>query len=129
MRLSLKRSANSRNSSKIVRSPEHVRASLFTPFRDPVPTLAEMERMLELRRAGRNRQVPSLAWRMQAAVSKTPAHNRLFEMVLEPLTEVLVQQIKITDDLGVELHRNFLGNIAPSRCSPPTGRFTYDVKI
>jgi DNA-binding FadR family transcriptional regulator len=41
------------------------------------------------------------------------AHNRFFEMVLDPLTEVFLQQIKLTDsyDTGWELHRSIFEEI------------------
>jgi len=42
------------------------------------------------------------------------SHNRFFEMVLEPLTHVFVQQIKLTDSytIGVDLHRHIYDKIA-----------------
>ncbi len=41
------------------------------------------------------------------------AHNRFFEMVLDPLTEVFLQQIKLTNsyDTGWELHRSIFEEI------------------
>lgn len=41
------------------------------------------------------------------------AHNRFFEMVLDPLTEVFLQQIKLTDsyDTGWDLHRSIFEEI------------------
>jgi DNA-binding FadR family transcriptional regulator len=42
------------------------------------------------------------------------AHNRYFEMVLGPLTEVYLQQIKLTDSyiVGVDLHRKVFECVA-----------------
>lgn len=120
-------------------SPEKVKDALLRLFKDqPVPGIAEMESILELR------QVLEETVADLAAVRATPedlseieqaldamssgsseaaiieadlrfhqsiaaaAHNRYFEMVLSPLTQVLLQQIKLTDSysVGVELHRH-----------------------
>lgn len=120
-------------------TPERVKASLLRLFRDqPIPTLSEMDLMLELRQtleetvaslaavratpenlqeiaaaledmgAGRGEQETIEAdLRFHMAIAKA-AHNRFFEMVLEPLTQVFLQQIKLTDSytVGVDLHRN-----------------------
>ena len=127
-------------------TPARVKASLLRLFRDqPIPTLAEMERMLELREVLEEtvaglaavRATPEDLQRISAALTgmadagsrvedtieadlrfhiavSEAAHNRFFEMVLEPLTQVFVQQIKLTDsyDVGVELHRNVFESIS-----------------
>ena len=126
-------------------TPEQVKASLLRLFRDqPIPTLSEMERMMELR------EVLEEAVAGLAAVRATPedlkqiagaladmadpartaeetieadlrfhmavaeaSHNRFFQMVLEPLTHVFIQQIKLTDSytVGVDLHRQIFEKI------------------
>lgn len=127
-------------------SPERVKAALLRLFRDqPIPTLAEMEHMLELREV-LEETVAGLAAvraskddleRISKALSDMGAgapsaedtieadlrfhlavaaasHNRFFAMVLEPLTHVFVQQIKLTDsyEVGVDLHRQVYDKIA-----------------
>ena len=127
-------------------TPERVKASLLRLFSDqPIPTLGEMERMMELR------EVLEEAVAALAAVRATPddlekistalddmaatghtveetidadlrfhvalaaaAHNRYFEMVIEPLFQVFVQQIKLTDsyEVGVNMHRQVYEKIA-----------------
>ncbi len=127
-----------RGSFTIAPSPERVKDSLRRLFKDqPIPSLSEMERMLELRQileetaAGLAavRCTPEDLERMEGALAqmsrKTPeantieadlrfhhavacaAHNRYFEMVLEPLTHVFIQQIKLSNSykVGVEMHR------------------------
>jgi GntR family transcriptional regulator, transcriptional repressor for pyruvate dehydrogenase complex len=126
-------------------NPERVKASLLRLFRDqPVPTLSEMERMLELREV-LEESVAGLAamratpedlsnmetaladmaadrgeeqtieadFRFHMAIAKA-AQNRFFEMVIDPLTQVFIQQIKLTDSftVGVELHRQIYQHIA-----------------
>jgi DNA-binding FadR family transcriptional regulator len=127
-------------------TPERVKASLLRLFRDqPIPTLSEMERMMELREvleetvaglaavratpedlekiaaaladmAAPDRSVEETIeadLRFHVAVAKA-AHNRFFEMVIDPFTQVFVQQIKLTDSytVGVELHRHIFDKIA-----------------
>ena len=119
-------------------TPERVKASLMRLFRDqPLPTLSDMERMLELREVLEEtvaalaavRATPEDLALMNAALSDMAAgiteeetiaadlrfhmavakaaHNRFFEMVLDPLTQVYLQQIKLTDsyEVGLDLHR------------------------
>jgi DNA-binding FadR family transcriptional regulator len=127
-------------------TPERVKAALFRLFRDqPIPTLLEMEHMLELREVleetvaglaavranAEDLQRISTALADMAATDTSAeetiaadlrfhlavaaaAHNRFFEMVLEPLTHVFVQQIKLTDSytIGIELHRHVYDRIA-----------------
>jgi DNA-binding FadR family transcriptional regulator len=127
-------------------TPERVKASLFRLFRDqPIPTLIEMERMMELREVLEEtvaglaavRATPEDLQRISAALADMAAtdrsveetieadlrfhvavaeaaHNRFFEMVIEPLTQVYVQQIKLTDSytVGVDLHRHIYEKIA-----------------
>ena len=127
-------------------TPERVKTALLRLFRDqPIPTLGEMERMIELRevleetvaglaaiRATKedlNRIAKALTDMAAAGVSAEvtieadlrfhlavaeAAHNRFFEIVLEPLTQVFVQQIKLTDSyqVGVDLHRQVYDKIA-----------------
>jgi len=127
-------------------TPERVKSALLRLFRDQrIPTLAEMEHMLELReileetvaglaavRATEEdlRRISTALSEMGASGSSTEqtiqadlrfhlavaaaSHNRFFEMVLEPLTNVFVQQIKLTDSytVGVDLHRQVYDKIA-----------------
>ena len=127
-------------------TPERVKSALLRLFRDqPIPTLTEMEHMIELREVleetvaglaavranekdlqqisnalsdmaatGRSAEEPS------QPISNSPFRCRslpltaFFEMVLEPLTHVFVQQIKLTDSytVGVDLHRSVYEKIA-----------------
>ena len=106
----------------------------------PIPALEEMERMLELRgileetvatlaavrataedlaevESGLNDMARATSvdevicgdLRFHAAVARG-AHNHYFEMVIDPLTEAFVQQMKLTDpqNAGIELHRHVL---------------------
>jgi DNA-binding FadR family transcriptional regulator len=135
-----------RGTMTVAPSPERVKAALLRLFRDqPLPTLTEMEHMLELREV-LEETVAGLAavraskedlHKISAALSDMAAtetsveetieadlrfhlavaaasHNRFFQMVLEPLTHVFVQQIKLTDSytVGVDLHRNVYEKIA-----------------
>jgi DNA-binding FadR family transcriptional regulator len=135
-----------RGTMTVAPSPERVKAALFRLFRDqPIPTLTEMEHMLELREV-LEETVAGLAavrateedlQRISTALSDMAAtgsseeetiqadlrfhlaiaaasHNRFFEMVLEPLTHVFVQQIKLTDSytVGADLHRSVYDKIA-----------------
>jgi GntR family transcriptional regulator, transcriptional repressor for pyruvate dehydrogenase complex len=132
-------------------TPDRVKAALMRLFRDqPVPTLAEMEHMIELREvleetvAGlaavrateEDLQRISTALGRMAATGSTveetieadlefhlavaaASHNRFFGMVLEPLTHVYVQQIKLTDSytVGVDLHRHIY-DLNPAHSGP-----------
>jgi DNA-binding FadR family transcriptional regulator len=125
-------------------TPQQVKASLLRLFRDqPLPTLVEMERMLELREvleetvaalaavrataedlkliadaledmaAGQSvEETIDADLRFHLAVAKA-AHNRFFEMVIAPITQVYIQQIKLTDSytVGLELHRRIFESI------------------
>jgi DNA-binding FadR family transcriptional regulator len=135
-----------RGTMTVAPTPERVKASLLRLFRDqPIPTLSEMERMMELREVLEEtvaglaavRATPEDLQRISAALADMAAtgrsveetieadlrfhvavaeaaHNRFFEMVLEPLTQVFVQQIKLTDSytVGVDLHRHVFDKIA-----------------
>jgi len=126
-------------------TPTQVKASLLRLFRDqPIPTLSEMERMMELREVLEEsvaglaavRATPEDLKQIAAALADMAApnrtaeetieadlrfhmavaeasHNRFFQMVLEPLTHVFIQQIKLTDSytVGVELHRQVFEKI------------------
>ena len=126
-------------------TPERVKVSLLRLFRDqPLPTLSDMERMLELREV-LEETVAALAavratpddlaliaaalsdmdasktdedtieadLRFHMAVAKA-AHNRFFEMVIDPLTQVFLQQIALTDsyEVGVDLHRQIFDQVS-----------------
>ncbi|MEO8659174.1 MAG: FadR/GntR family transcriptional regulator [Bryobacteraceae bacterium] len=113
-------------------SPDRVKHSLLRLFKDqPIPTLAEMERMSELRgvleetvaglaavratEENRKEMADALdAMANNSDVTKIieadlhfhravarAAQNHYFEMVTEPLTEAFVQQIKVTDSYNV----------------------------
>ncbi len=119
-------------------SPEKVKDSLRRLFRDqPLPSIAEMERLLELRQvleetaAGlaavranaddlREMEAALIAMGQDASEPETieadlrfhrtlarATHNHYFEIVLEPLTHVFIQQIKLSDSysVGVEMHK------------------------
>jgi len=122
--------------------PDRVKESLLRLFRDqPLPTIREMEDLLELRQVLEETTASLAAVRASADdlaeidtalremkqedgdVDRTiaadlrfhrsvmrAAHNPYIEMVLDPLMEVLLQQIKLTNSLntGWELHRNIL---------------------
>jgi DNA-binding FadR family transcriptional regulator len=104
----------------------------------PVPKLEDMELMLELRQVFEEtvaelaavRRTPEDLHAIEAALKEMgrtaetsdtiqadlrfhqavtkAAHNRYFEIVLEPLTEVFLQQMKLTDsyELGFDLHKH-----------------------
>jgi GntR family transcriptional repressor for pyruvate dehydrogenase complex len=125
-------------------TPDRVKSSLLRLFRDqPIPTLDDMQRMLELREvleetaaglaairatpedlqsiavtlddmaAGKTvEEIIEADLRFHLAVAKS-AHNRFFEMVIDPITQVFIQQIKLTDSfsLGLELHRQIYEQI------------------
>jgi len=135
-----------RGTMTVAPTPARVKASLLRLFRDqPVPTLSEMERMMELREVLEEtvaglaavRATPDDLQRISAALADMAAtgrsveetieadlrfhvavaeaaHNRFFEMVIDPLTQVFVQQIKLTDSytVGVDLHRHVFEKIA-----------------
>jgi GntR family transcriptional regulator, galactonate operon transcriptional repressor len=118
---------------------ERVKLSLLRLFRDqPLPTLEDMQAMLELREVleevaaglaavratpedleqiaaaledmggeGTVETIVDADLRFHLAIAKA-AHNRFFEMVIEPFTQVFIQQIKLTDSfsVGLELHRD-----------------------
>jgi DNA-binding FadR family transcriptional regulator len=119
-------------------SPEKVKDSLRRLFREqPIPSIAEMERLLELRQVLEEtaaglaavRANPDDLIEMEAALIAMgnysseletieadlrfhrtvarAAHNHYFEIVLEPLTHVFIQQIKLSDSysVGVEMHK------------------------
>jgi DNA-binding FadR family transcriptional regulator len=125
-------------------TPARVKDSLLRLFRDqPIPTLSEMELMLELRETLEEtvasfaavRATPENLAQMGAALDDMAAdrsveetieadlrfhmaiakaaHNRFFEMVLEPLTQVFIQQIKLTDSytVGIDLHRHIFEQV------------------
>jgi len=135
-----------RGTMTVAPTPERVKASLMRLFRDqPIPTLSEMERMMELREVLEEtvavlaavRATPEDLQRISTALSDMAApgrsmeeaieadlrfhlaiaeaaHNRFFEMVIDPLTQVFIQQIKITDSytVGVDLHRSVYDKVA-----------------
>jgi DNA-binding FadR family transcriptional regulator len=126
------------------RKPDRVKESLLRLFQDqPIPTIAGVERLLELRQVleettaslaavrateedlkeiqaaleGMNAENLNLAdaaaadLRFHLAVMRA-AHNPYLEMVLHPLMEVFLQQIKLTSlEWGFELHRNLFLDI------------------
>jgi DNA-binding FadR family transcriptional regulator len=126
-------------------SPGRVKELLLRLFGDqPVPTVEDMEHLLELRQV-LEETTASLAAvrateedlaRIEGALNEmrheaadldrtiaadlqfhrsvmTAAHNRYIEMVLDPLMEVFLQQIKVTDTshLGLNLHRDIFKEI------------------
>src|SRR6185295_18253453 len=135
-----------RGTMTVAPTPERVKSALLRLFRDqPIPTLTEMEHMIELREvleetvAGlaavraneKDLQQISAALSDMAATGRSveetiaadlqfhlavaaACHNRFFELVLEPLTHVFVQQIKLTDSytVGVDLHRQVFVKIS-----------------
>src|SRR5690242_5018862 len=128
-----------RGTTVVAPSPDRVKTALARLFRDqPIPTLEDMERMIELRGileetvAGlaavraTSEDVQRIAQALagMAATDATEeqtseadvsfhmaiaaaSHNRFFEIVLEPLTSVFVQQVKLTNsyEVGVDQHR------------------------
>lgn len=135
-----------RGTMTVAPTPERVKASLMRLFRDqPIPTLTEMERMMELREVLEEtvaalaavRATPEDLEKISAALADmaaigrtveetieadlrfhlaiaTAAHNRYFEMVIDPLTQVFIQQIKLSDSytVGVDLHRHIYEKVA-----------------
>lgn len=126
-------------------SPHRVKESLLRLFGDqPVPTVQDMEHLLELRQVLEETTASLAAVRateadleqIEAALNDMKqegidldgtvaadlrfhrsvmiaAHNRYIEIVLDPLMEVYLQQIKLTDssDLGWDLHHDIFLNI------------------
>lgn len=118
-------------------SPEKVKESLLRLFRgQPIPSMDEMDRLLELRgvleetaaalaaeratdadieqigealksmnRGGTEQRTIEADLRFHGAIARA-THNRYFEMVLEPLMQVLAQQVKLTNSyrVGEDLH-------------------------
>jgi GntR family transcriptional regulator, transcriptional repressor for pyruvate dehydrogenase complex len=126
-------------------SPDRVKTSLRQLFRDqPMPTIQDMEQLLELRQVLEETTASLAAVRATtedlteieaaleemrkhgAALEKTvsadlrfhrsimrAAHNPFIEMVLDPLMEVFLQQIKVTNtfNTGWEAHHNIFMEI------------------
>lgn len=126
-------------------SPDRVKTSLLQLFRDqPMPTIQDLEQMLELRQVLEETTASLAAVRATAedlreielaleemrndgaALEQTvsadlrfhrsimrAAHNTFIEMVLDPLMEVFLQQIKVTDifNTGWEAHRHIFREI------------------
>lgn len=124
---------------------DRVKALLVRLFQNqPIPTVQEMERLLELRQVLEETAASLAAVRateedvgeIQAALDAMKedgldldetiaadlrfhqavtraAHNRYFEMVLDPLTGVVLQQIKVTTTYaaGLDLHRAILVSV------------------
>jgi GntR family transcriptional regulator, galactonate operon transcriptional repressor len=124
--------------------PDLVRESLLRVFSgQPIPTIEEMESMLELRQVleemsaslaavrateedlagiehalagmeGGGTLEESIAADMEfhRAVLRA-AHNRYLEMILDPVTSVFLQQIKLTNTafMGLKLHREIFEQI------------------
>ncbi|MCC7497782.1 MAG: FadR family transcriptional regulator [Bryobacterales bacterium] len=128
----------------VSRELDRVKEALARVFADqPVPSLADMELMLELRQvleetaaelasvratpddlAAMERALQGMecegseAETMEAdlafhhAVARA-SHNRYLEMIIEPLTQVFLQQIQITNvySVGADLHRHIFDAI------------------
>jgi DNA-binding FadR family transcriptional regulator len=126
-------------------SPDRVKTSLLQLFRDqPMPTIQDMEQLLELRQVLEETTASLAAVRataedlgeMEAALEEMrksetnleqtvsadlrfhrsimrAAHNPFIEMVLDPLMEVFLQQIKVTDtfNTGWQAHRKIFVEI------------------
>lgn len=128
-----------RGTQVVSRVLDRVKEALARVFADqPIPSLADMELMLELRQVLEEtaaelaavRATPADLQAMEAALAgmemegAEPAvmeadlafhqaiaratHNRYLEMIIEPLTQVFLQQIRITNvySVGVDLHRH-----------------------
>ena len=133
-------------------SPNRVKTSLLQLFRDqPMPSIQEMEQLLELRQVLEEtaaslaavrataqdleeieaalegmrqggadlRQTISADLRFHRSIMRA-AHNPFIEMVLDPLMEVFLQQIKVSNtfNTGWEAHRNIFAEI---RAHNPVG--------
>lgn len=126
-------------------SPDRVKTSLLRLFRDqPMPTIQDLEQMVELRQVLEETTASLAAVRataedlreIEAALDEMrndgaslehtvsadlrfhrsimrAAHNTFIEMVLDPLMEVFLQQIKVTDifNTGWQAHRNIFAEI------------------
>jgi len=135
-----------RGTTVVAPSPDRVKTALARLFRDqPIPTLDDMDHMIELRGileetvAGLAavRATPQDLEKIAHALSDMAApentdeqtseadvrfhmasaaasHNRFFEIVLEPLTSVYVQQVKLTNsyEVGIDQHRRIYEKIA-----------------
>ncbi len=122
--------------------PDRVKQSLLRLFGDqPIPTLTEMESMLELRQIleATEEDLSEIAAALQQmgneeadldttieadlrfhrAVVKA-AHNAYLEMVLDPIVSVFIQQIKLTNSYhtGIPAHRHIFDEI---RAHNPVG--------
>jgi GntR family transcriptional repressor for pyruvate dehydrogenase complex len=76
--------------------------------------LAAMQAALaEMERGGPEEQVAEADLCFHLAVARA-AHNPYFEMVLEPLTSVFIEQIRLSNSytVGLEMHRHVVGEIA-----------------
>jgi GntR family transcriptional regulator, galactonate operon transcriptional repressor len=124
--------------------PDLVRESLLRVFGgQPIPTIEEMESMLELRQVLEEMSASLAAVRateadlagieqalmgmesggtLEEAIAADvefhravlrAAHNRYLEMVLDPVTSVFLQQIKLTNTatMGIKLHREIFEQI------------------
>ncbi len=125
-------------------SPERVKTSLLQLFRaQPMPTIQDLEQLLELRQVleettaslaavrataddlneieaaleemrnnGAALQTVSADLRFHRSIMRA-AHNPFIEMVLDPLMEVFLQQIKVTNtfNTGWEAHRSIFAEI------------------
>jgi len=123
----------------VAAKPDRVRHMLLQWFgNSPIPTMDEMERLMEVRQVLEETAASLAAVRaddddlaeLAAALDEMAegrlapnrtvngdlrfhkgitraTHNRYFETLLDPLIEVVLQQIKLTDSFrpGVELHR------------------------
>lgn len=126
-------------------SLEKVKDSLLRLFQDrPIPTIHEMEQIMELREVLEEtvatlaavRATPEDLREMEAALTEMEngdaadprtaeadlrfhrtvaraAHNPYFEMVIEPLTAVFIQQIMLTNSykIGADMHRAIANEI------------------
>jgi DNA-binding GntR family transcriptional regulator len=91
------------------RTPARVKDSLLRLFQDqPIPTLSEMELMLECGKHSKRRQQ---AWQRSEPPLRISERSTAasLKMALDLLTQVFIQQIKLTDiyTVGVDLHRYF----------------------
>lgn len=126
-------------------SPERVKTSLLQLFRDqPMPTIQDMEQLLELRQVLEEttaslaavrataddlreiemalqemkkegadlEQTVSADLRFHRSIMRA-AHNPFIEMVLDPLMEVFLQQIKVSNSFntGWDAHRDIFAEI------------------
>lgn len=133
-----------RGTRTVARVPEKVKEALERLFKDqPVPSLADMEAMLELRQVleetaaelaairatpedlremelalecmsngGPEPKIIEADFTFHRAVAKA-SHNRYIEFIVEPLTHVFLEQIKLTNSysVGADLHHHILDSI------------------